>query len=1231
MATTFSIYINSGEIDATTYTKGDNLSMLEVSNSDNEYYQSGFIELYDVATQHNINDTVLVTINNTQQFSGYISSREQTINKGKALTRYQLIGETYDLWRYHTDEYALYSGTTLYIASSLVSSYCENITAYQFDMDAGEDLTNDLDLSNLTVGDALIELTNIDGYSFYVNNGELHYYKNTNTTSSFTVTESNIIEMDPIEESDEDIVNDVLVLGGSDYSVKTTVSPKATSSKIFPSGVLIAQRFNAEDPVLSAVRLYLNRSTGDDAPSELLFEIWENTEMVVFEDDFTNEDYLSTTTNLEPTDNFLMLSVVSSCRASWPSKAGGTHSAKKWEFGHKSHVDGCFHRFRTRGFITRNGIYYICPSGSDGKPDISQAYTSGTCKVGDWVYYYPRQVRVNSDEFVCLVLGGNWDFNTNVWIEQIATATDHNKCQYDGYYTIWVDDGGGTTSKCWMTFDLLEFKTDTGYASSNSYTHDTQYMRVDLEGVVSSQRIYISGTNDGGTTWKTMTDGSWVDFGSESSAGSYIKYKFSSNGYFTPRIDSATVTISDDSGGLDQVVFTDDFSDETKLSSNSINGLRITEGWEDNFDSDIAATALMISGLVLRDVDGSDTLINDSDWDSNPSYMFDNNTGTYALVDNIYKPVDFVDSCIFTDKPLTVCGVKLKYDLQRDGMIDDFWIRLSSNTSTWTTRMNEKSNLWLGAHGGSPNVDGYYKFNVDVYYSGTQGIQSYFNNLDNCAGGPGKLLHYDLRAITIPNEGFYAGTAKSINYDLGLLTYYYIKLDVTETYGNYITYSGSLDGGANWDKLTKNTSTLISNPGSNLVIMYCIQPSSNYLGNGSGNVKFPNIDSVTCTVETTQGGGIPKSGSKIEWSDDIGFTDNDLPYAPNYSNWQTYTSPKLSGLTTGDSYWMIFEHSSSPSDEDYEVVSGDFNQTLDEWDASSSHVELLETNEIRFGSLNYAGTANAYIYAYNIPVWDGLTSLYVEGVNVVDDDARVWVYWRPTGTDSWTSFGYYYRPEGSYITFGTLDKSDISSYNLIDIRFRVNDDYTGHANLYADEINIIVTSSQKFWSYFYDPNSEYDGKISYSWDGGVKWSSNVTYPSEVPDGNMRFQLGWTQGEIQATATNQESIDLYGRHFKKINDSTITTLERAQARADLEVSGMTEVPKKGKFVITGRTDMSNEYMFSANLTNFGIDEKFDIKEYTQRIDKKGFTTEIVYGRHTFDLAKKVSELEYKQSK
>jgi PAB1-binding protein PBP1 len=107
--------------------------------------------------------------------------------------------------------------------------------------------------------------------------------------------------------------------------------------------------------------------------------------------------------------------------------------------------------------------------------------------------------------------------------------------------------------------------------------------------------------------------------------------------------------------------------------------------------------------------------------------------------------------------------------------------------------------------------------------------------------------------------------------------------------------------------------------------------------------------------------------------------------------------------------------------------------------------------------------------------------------------------------------------------------------------------------------------------------------------------------------------------------------LYGRHFKKINDSTITTLERAQARADLEVSGMTEVPKKGKFVITGRTDMSNEYMFSANLTNFGIDEKFDIKEYTQRIDKKGFTTEIVYGRHTFDLAKKVSELEYKQSK
>ena len=167
-----------------------------------------------------------------------------------------------------------------------------------------------------------------------------------------------------------------------------------------------------------------------------------------------------------------------------------------------------------------------------------------------------------------------------------------------------------------------------------------------------------------------------------------------------------------------------------------------------------------------------------------------------------------------------------------------------------------------------------------------------------------------------------------------------------------------------------------------------------------------------------------------------------------------------------------------------------------------------------------------------------------------------------------------------------------------------------------------MTKSYAYWTYYYDPKSNYtSGKIAFSNDNGYTWVDGSS------SGNLQFKLGWSQGEIKATATNQDSIDIYGRHFKKIVDSSITTLEQAQARADLEVSGMTLIPKQGRFVINGKTDMSNEYLFSANLTNYGIDEKFDIKSYTQRIDKNGFTTEITYGKHTFDIAKKVAVLEH----
>src|SRR4030042_1822245 len=107
--TTFEINIRKGEVNEVQYTDGDNVSHLEITNSDDTYYQTGFLEFFDINEIYDINDKVTISIDGTFQFSGYINRKERAIEKGKDFTRYQLKGETYDLWRYSTDDYALYS------------------------------------------------------------------------------------------------------------------------------------------------------------------------------------------------------------------------------------------------------------------------------------------------------------------------------------------------------------------------------------------------------------------------------------------------------------------------------------------------------------------------------------------------------------------------------------------------------------------------------------------------------------------------------------------------------------------------------------------------------------------------------------------------------------------------------------------------------------------------------------------------------------------------------------------------------------------------------------------------------------------------------------------------------------------------------------------------------------------------------------------------------------------
>lgn len=777
MSLSYDVYINSGGVGALHLSEGSNISQIQITNSDQDYYQNGVITYFKPTITYNVGDTVMILIDDSLQFDGYIARRQRTIDGGVNVVSYQLVGKTYDLWRYKTDTNATYTGYTGYIASSLVKAYAPEIGRDGVSATDGIELTEDLDLTNISIGEALVTLTNLDGYKFYVDTDDnLQYYEPSEKEYVFTVTESEIFEMTPIEEADEDLVNDVLVVGGSGYSSKTNVSSTHPSSIAFPSGIMVAQSFTSEGTRLNAVKLYLDRSIDPNQPDTLPFEIWRNASATLFTDTFDNWNYIQYSSNIMVEDGYLKLAPANSYTEFYIG--GGISSpykyhAQTFQFSY----DVCpyyayFALLATGGYNLQFEIRTTSGDVPTNTILCSGEYTGPNAGLRRYVVKFNKQIKLAASTKYALVVHDKG-------LSQLYAIIDNA----GPYYTKgdWCHSDDDSTWSKLSNYDVdfkiigRVYKTN-GIASSNSYKNiECQYMDLVLDGMVSSSRIYLSGSNSGSKNWQTLTDSTWYDFGFEYASGTRIKYKLSSNGYWTPKIGLATVYVGD-------------------------------------------------------------------------------------------------------------------------------------------------------SHGSSS--------------------------------------------------------------------------------------------------------------------------------------------------------AIPLSGSKMEWSNDISFTASDIPYPPSYSAWQTYTSPKLQ-LDNNTGYWMIMHYPSS---------------------------------------------------------------------------------------------------------------------------------------------------AIKYWKYYYDSLSTYDGKIAYSWDDGVKWSTNTTYPAYVPNGNMTFQLGWSQGNIVATAENQTSIDYYGRHFRKITDSTITTLEAAQARADAEVEGMEVIPKKGTVTINGRTDMSVDYAFSSNFSNFGIAEKWDVVSYTQSIDNRGFTTTINYNKHLYDITQEIANLQ-----
>lgn len=1114
MTTDWAVYFQSGQEDAVSYANDDNISVIEITNSDQEYYQNGVVSIFGETTEQRIGNTVKIKIDGTDQFDGYVARKQQEIRGGKKLNSYQIVGKTYDLWRYYTPSNYEPSGLTGVIASSMVSQYATGISGL-YCWRSGTTLSESFNLTNTAVGDALVKLIELDGYRFFVDgDSQLHYYEPQTRTHDFTVTESEIVEMTPIEEADEDLVNDVLVIGGSDYSVKDQLSTTYPSSTVVPSGVWVAQRFTAKDHTLSAIKLYLNRTSGDDAPGTLSFEVWENTANLVFEDSFDNDTYIYDHENTE-TDRYdgglLTLTRATTSVDLFKETTDATgendyNDCSRIAFTFSSSTEACIEsvsigaRIGTgmagiEAGVCKMYLYEGKPDGTAVGSQIAEtntiAFGSGTPINGTFYFSGSNRIQLETGTRYCIVI--HRDPTPRAGDFQARFDITDNRPSSNGWY--YDGSGWNETQHDLQNADIdgCTFNT-AGVASSNSYTVTAKYIKATIGASTSSQDIGMSGTNNNWANTYKLTDGEWTVCSAESSDGCALAYYLVGNGDYSPTLTSCKFEASDETGGIEEELFDDDFDDYTVLDESTKTNVTIS----DEFYGD--------DRLCLTTSDGDhyaaaffDLLDNfeDSDvgWADHANLLVDNQgtCATYSFGTSEERS-DWFQLSFDNKKYLNGIEIEANADYVQFAQsefahITDVQVSGPAYTDGWSTAISNKEYEFADNTDNAEFVTHIFGFDSNRIWSGVKQVKVSvtFSNGTYTAGTL-SINYFKMREVSAPLA---KGNIKTNIYTLGDFNFDTLKVEPSDyDHGSdNVAYSGTLDAGQaspSWTKLTPDQATTLGTPGTGAQLWICLE--SYETGDWSDKYRtnpFPQstyVGGCKLTATRTIGGGKPKSGSKLEWSDDISLTAQDVPYVPNWTNWTTYTDPKLSGLTENKQYWLVMHNNSSNS---------------------------------------------------------------------------------------------------------------------------------------------------AYWTYYYNPQSSYDGKISYSWYGPnfkTSWSSNAQLPAVVPEGNMTLQLGWKEGNITATATNDASISLYGRHTKLINDSNLNTTEAAQARADAEVDGMETVPKKGTLTIDGRTDMETYYRMSSNLTNFGIDDIWDVVSYTQKINEQGFTTEINYGKQPFDIVRKIAELE-----
>jgi hypothetical protein len=1144
---TYSVYFNSGLNNRTNlYTEGANITNIVINNTDQSYYQNGYIELYDCSAQI-VGDTISVYFNGSLEFSGYISRRQIHHKTGKTYYTYQLLGRTYDLWRYRTDTDTSYEGYTSYIASSLVRDFCQGIVLPNSNPTEGYEFVNKVDFSNMKVGDAIVKLVGYDGYKFYVDNsGKLVYYSPSDEDySTIIVNEdgvngSEIIDMSPVEECDEDLFNDVKVIGGSGYSERTEVSLPvgrsiaSLSSNIFKAKKMYAQRFKAKDDTLSAIRLFLNRTVDPYSPDNYLeVEIWDNSTKQLFEDDFTSMTNWSVTSNTVFIDGYLQLAgsegVSTIEQDNWNASSPHMYHAQTFTLTETSRINTAIIESEHETGSTKTMVIQIRnTTGVDNHPG-NTIYCSGSFSATTATYYStpiqmnPKYVFAPGIYAVVVYIVPS---SNNLYSRYYRVTTDADDPYTGGskfYYDPspgWVNSDGGATYK---KYDY-DFKCifggypASGYALSKPFGRNIQgvkrfcqYMKADISGTISSSRIKISGSNSGSKNWRTLSDEQWYNFGFENVFSSQVKIVLSSNSSYTPKLKHVEVTISDAYSGPETTIYTDSFNDYTYLSGATRDKMNIdTQIGDSPYCWTYSKGYLMMSSntdpgpydyyAYPMNMDASVATVDNKGRWNNVSNITDSNSSSYAQA-NSQGTYNY--GLVLTFSRYFDLGGNMATKTYSSHTVDWIYITSVYVSGNWAGRGFIKT--WEGTEKIHPNdYDGggvgYVEvtrnyFNSCTYYKVKKLLIS--GQYYRCTLG-GDDLRFNSIRIWPTNLVERSGCIQTKDYNTGVpIKYLNISPTVVRD-PNRISYSGSKTSGARWYSIAPNTWTQLGGggaSGSHIKVMYCMKPSTAIFTNANKHIstsrikgRSPILSECNIKYSILAGGGLPRSGSKIEHSDDIYFESTDISYPPSYTAFNSYDYPKLKAgggqdFNIDDYYWLV---------------------------------------------LYYPSSANEY------------------------------------------------------------------------------------------------------FSYYYDPNTTYtDGLIAWSWSEkglGYRWSSSDNCPTQIPRGSMIFDIGWREEDVIAVATNTDSINKYGIHQKIINDDTITSYEDAITRAQEEVTGMEEIPKKGSITIEGYPGLKVSYKISSNLTSLGLGGTWDIVGYTHTLDNRGFLTTINYGKQPFDISKRITDLE-----